>query len=232
LNHGYWMAETPCTQELWEAVMKNNPSRFKSPRRPVEQVSWEDLEEFMKRLNRLIDEDQGPKARLPTEAEWEYACRAGTTTATYAGEIEILGENNAPVLDPIAWYGGNSGGKFDLDSGVDSSDWPKKQYPHTRAGTREVGSRQPNGWGLYDMLGNVFEWCADVKTSYEAVAVEDPGLVEARGPRRVFRGGSWNDYARGVRAAYRHWLAPGNRRDSLGFRLIRGQGLRKQAERG
>ena len=98
---------------------------------------------------------------LPSEAQWEYACRAGTETALYSGNLEILGERNAPALDPIAWYGGNSGVDFDLKDGHDSSDWSEKQYPHTRAGTRPVKLKRVNPWGLYDLLGNVWEWTQD-----------------------------------------------------------------------
>jgi len=117
LTKGYWLFDTPCTQALWEAVMGNNASRFQSPTRPVEQVSWNDAQDFLKRLNgRIPDLD----LTLPSEAQWEYACRAGTETAIYTGELAILGENNAPALDPIAWYGGNSGVEFELDNGYDS----------------------------------------------------------------------------------------------------------------
>ena len=134
LSSGYWMADTPCTQAMWEAVMGTNPSRFPSPKRPVEQVSWNDVQEFVQRLDELVPE---LGVRLPTEAEWEWACRAGTTTATYAGDLVIRGMNDAPLLDDIAWYGGNSGVDYDLDEGSDSSEWLQKQHPHTKAGTRE-----------------------------------------------------------------------------------------------
>lgn len=182
---GYWLAETPCTQALWRAVMGENPSRFQSPDRPVEQVSWEDCRRFLAALNQRIE---GLDARLPSEVEWEYACRAGTETATYAGAMEIRGQRDAPVLDAIAWYGGNSGEGFELEGGHDSSDWPEKQYPHTRAGTRPVAQKGPNPWGLYDMLGNVNEWCEDLWCpSYEA---------PREGTYRVIRGGSWGTIAR------------------------------------
>ncbi|MCY2966246.1 MAG: formylglycine-generating enzyme family protein, partial [Planctomycetota bacterium] len=163
LSTGFWMADTPCTQEFWEAVMRRNPSRFVDPQRPVERVTWSDLRDFVTQLNALVP---GLNAELPTEAQWEYACRADSRQALYetpgaTGEIEILGECNAPALDWIAWYTGNSGIDFELTEGADSRNWPRKQYPHKKAGTHPVGRKLPNGWGLYDMLGNVWEWCAD-----------------------------------------------------------------------
>ncbi|MGF1455329.1 MAG: formylglycine-generating enzyme family protein, partial [Alphaproteobacteria bacterium] len=157
LTRGYWLFDTPVTQALWESVMGTNPSRFVSSTRPVEQVSWMDVQDFLRAVNRAVP---GLDLGLPTEAQWEYACRAGVAEATYAGAIEILGERNAPVLDAIAWYGGNSGIGFELDNGYDSSDWQDKQYEHSRAGTHPVARKVPNPWGLYDMLGNVWEWCA------------------------------------------------------------------------
>ena len=193
LTPGFWMAEWPCTQDLWTTVMGENPSRFKDPWRPVENVSWEDVQEFLQKLNAR---HTGLQARLPSEAEWEYACRAGTATATYAGDLEILGLNNAPVLDEIAWYGGNSGLEYELAEGADSSGWEEKQYSHTKAGTRQVGTRRPNPWGLCDMLGNVYEWCQDWHQPYSSDAQRDPSGPEV-GAERVIRGGSWTS-ARGA----------------------------------
>jgi formylglycine-generating enzyme required for sulfatase activity len=222
LSRGYWLFDTPCTQALWEAVMEKNPSRFQSPTRPVERVSWDDAQDFLARINTRIP---GLDLTLPSEAQWEHACRAGTETAIYTGALDILGERNGPALDPIAWYGGNSGVDFDLDNGYDSSDWKEKQYPHTRAGTRPVKLKRVNPWGLYDMLGNVWEWTQDhwhgdyqgAPTDGSAWADGDPGTL------RVLRGGSWNDYAHNVRALSRYALHPVNRFDNVGFRCARVQ---------
>ena len=185
---GYWLFDTPCTQALWQAVMGKNPSNFQSPTRPVEQVSFNDVRQFLRRINARIP---GLNLSLPSEAQWEYACRAGTTAATYAGAMDMLSDYNAPVLDAIAWYGGNSGVEFELDNGYDSSDWPDKQYEHTKAGTHPVGQKAPNAWGLYDMLGNVWEWCADHwHDSYAGVPLDGSAWVDKRGAAgRVIRGG-------------------------------------------
>ena len=134
---------------------------------------------------------------LPTEAQWEYACRAGTDTATYAGPLEILGEKNGPCSDPIAWYGGNGGVGFDLKNGFDVSTWPNKQYDHQKAGTHPVAQKLPNPWGLYDMLGNVWEWCLDGPIGYTDESAVDP-VGPNEGAVRVLRGGSW--LSRAVRA--------------------------------
>jgi len=208
IERGFWIFATPCTQEFWEAVMGFNPSRFHSPTRPVEQVSWNDCQKFVELLN---DRLEGLVLSLPSEAQWEYACRAGTETATYAGDMEIVGENNAPLLDEIAWYGGNCGVEFDLPDGWDTSVWPQRQHKFKRGGTRLVGLKRPNAWGLHDMLGNVWEWCAD--------AYEELGSGESEASAdRVVRGGSWINRARLVRAACRNGYDPGNRPGSVGFR--------------
>ncbi|MCP4702436.1 MAG: formylglycine-generating enzyme family protein [Gammaproteobacteria bacterium] len=220
LSEGFWLFDTPVTQALWEAVTEENPSRFKSPQRPVEQVSWKDAKAFLEKINQRYPALQ---LSLPTEAQWEYACRAGTDTAVYAGPIEIIGQHNAPVLDTIAWYGGNSGVDFELENGHDISDWREKQYDHQRAGTHPVGQKQPNPWGLYDMLGNVWEWCEDGRRSYNKDAQLNPlGSVEV-GASRACRGGSWFDDARYVRAAFRYENDPGYRHGNLGFRCARVQ---------
>ncbi|MCB9831651.1 MAG: formylglycine-generating enzyme family protein [Planctomycetes bacterium] len=205
IGRGFWLGATPVTQAFFESIMAQNPSRFRSPERPVESLSWNEAAAFIERTSALVP---ALALRLPTEVEWEYACRAGTTTATYAGDLEILGERNAPRLDAIAWYGGNSGVGWDLEEGHDSSAWPEKQFPHQRAGTRPVGLKKANAWGLQDMLGNVWEWCADLEMGTKA--------------GRVFRGGSWYGRFRNLRAATRHALVVDGRDSSLGLRIARG----------
>jgi formylglycine-generating enzyme required for sulfatase activity len=184
LSNGYWIFDTPCTQALWEAVTGENPSKFKGPARPVEQVSWQDCKQFLKQLNQHLP---GLELRLPTEAEWEYACRAGSDTAQY-GE-----------LDSIAWYAKNS----DSES-------------------HDVASKQPNAWGVYDMLGNVWEWCEDHSyRPYVSESVVDPRFSkEDSGADRVIRGGCWGIGAQVVRAAYRFGYLPGARWNDLGFRCL------------
>jgi formylglycine-generating enzyme required for sulfatase activity len=228
-TRGRWLADAPVTQALWQAVMGKNPSQFASPERPVEQVSWEDCQTFLRGLDALVP---GLDARLPSEAEWEHACRAGTETATWVGDLEIRGENDAPILDAIAWYGGNCGVDFELENGSDRSKWPNKQYDHATGGSHPVRRRAPNPLGLFDMLGNVYEWCLDALEygeGYAAGDVVDPPASRT-GSYRVIRGGSWDSYAGFVRAASRGAGAPGGRAGRLGLRLARGQSPTRGAE--
>ena len=211
---GFWLGETPVTQALWEALGEENPSHFRTPERPVENIDLDMASRFARKLGDRLesvqedsDEPTSNPWRLPTEEEWEYACRANTTTATYAGDLEILGVNNAPLLDRIAWYGGNSGHEFDLDQGHDSSDWPEMQYKSKKSGTRPVRRKCPNPWGLYDMLGNVWEWC---------VSGDDEDYT--------LRGGSGLSGAGRLRAASRR-VWPRDVRVAFGFRLARGHAL-------
>ena len=216
ITRGFWMGKYEVTQSQWQAVMGHNPSYFKNAggSAPVEQVSWDDCREFIQK----VSSRSGQAFRLPTEAEWEYACRAGTTSALYTGPLRILGDRNGPELDPIAWYGGNSGVTY--EGGCDSSNWPEKQYNHTAAGTHTVGQKRPNAFGLYDMIGNVWEWCRDWHGDYPSGTQTDP-QGPSSGSGRVLRGGSWLSSARLCRSAYRDWYAPDSRDYFFnGFRVV------------
>jgi len=202
ITRGFWLGDTPVTQAMWEAVTGENPSEFKGdPQRPVETVSWEDCQRFCAALDEHVP---GLGARLPTEAEWEYACRARTRTARYSDVLEVNGEPAS--LDDIAWYWENSG---------------KETHP--------VGQKLANAWGLHDTLGNVWEWCMDSMRKYSSEAQQDPGRhasSAAAGESRVYRGGAWSYGAGNVRAASRSADDPGARIDALGLRLARDQEVR------
>jgi sulfatase modifying factor 1 len=183
-------------------------------------VSWDEAVEFCRRLNeREADRlPAGYEYRLPTEAEWEYACRAGTTDATYGGNLHILGKYHAPALDEIAWYGGNSSVGYSA-KGVRTDGWKDKQYPGGVAAQRDVATKQANAWGLHDMIGNVWEWCGDwYAKSLSGGAVTDPTGAPT-GTQRVSRGGSWMYGADGCRAAKRFQDSPGARFRCVGFRV-------------
>jgi len=210
----FYLAKYEVTQEQWRAVMGSSRSYFKNAGddAPVEQVSWEDCKEFCKKTG----------LSLPTESQWEYACRAGTRTAIYTGALRIRGQNFGPNLDSIAWYGGNSGVTY--EGGLDSSSWPEKQYNHSRAGTHPVGKKKPNDWGLYDMIGNVWEWCEDVYDSKfyaKPEAIRSDPVCTSGSSFRVCRGGSWDISAKRCRSAFRGRDGPSGRHDSLGFRPSR-----------
>jgi formylglycine-generating enzyme required for sulfatase activity len=181
LTQGFWLFDTPCTQALWQAVMGTNPSGFQGEQLPVDSVSWEDCQAFLAAFNRLVPE---LPLTLPTEAQWEYACRAGTTTPRYEAK-----------LNTIAWYGGNS-----------------------RDTTHVVAQKRPNAWGLYDMLGNVWEWCHDGLRDYTQQAGSDPIGPTAAGADRALRGGGWSGPALDVRAALRFAFQPGLAYALFGFR--------------
>ncbi|MEL7337155.1 MAG: formylglycine-generating enzyme family protein, partial [Planctomycetota bacterium] len=217
ISNAFWIFETPCTQAFWSAVMGNNPSRFKDPDRPVEYVSWHDAVEFAQALTEKIN-DQSLQFTLPTEAQWEYACRAGTTTPIYSGDLEILG--NADALDAIAWYAGNSKNvdEESENAGILSRLFKKRTQP-TEAGTQKVGQKRPNPWGLRDMLGNVQEWCGGWRGDHGTDLQTDPaGPLE--GSYRVIRGGSWIDGARDARSASRSVHRPSDRGVDVGFRCL------------
>jgi formylglycine-generating enzyme required for sulfatase activity len=233
ITHGYWMFDTPCTQGLWSALMGKNPSYFSDDDRPVESVSWEDAVDFAAKLNERMSESYPTDGRslvagwdrlmfrLPTEAEWEYACRAGTTSDTYAGDLELESNDatKSGILDSIAWYGGNSGHMYDLHKGVEMTWLRDLRDEENMGGTRKVGKKNPNPWGLYDMLGNVWEWCQDWYGEYSVERLVDP-FGPSQGTDRVLRGGGWFNPARSLRSACRGRDVPGDRYYYLGFRLL------------
>ena len=181
----YYIAETLVTQELWQAVMGNNPSKFKGDiHRPVETVSWNDCQEFIKKLNRLT----GKKFSLPTEAQWEYAARGGMKSKGY----KFSGSNNLGV---VAWYDGNSGSE-----------------------THPVAQKQPNELGLYDMTGNVWEWCQDWYRAYSSIAQNNP-QGPGSGDYRVLRGDCWRNDSGYCRVSYRNFNNPDCRYYYFGLRL-------------
>ena len=202
ISRGYWMGKFEVTQEEYEAVMGVNPSSWKGPSKPVNMVSWGDagtycaaLTEQERAAGRL---PSNCVYRLPTEAEWEYACRAGTTTRFSYGD-----DPGYTTLAAYAWYGD------------DSILYPQGAHP--------VGEKLPNPWGLYDMPGNVWEWCHDWLAYYAGGTAVDP--QEAGGPRimdlgRVLRGGVWFSYARLCRSAARVGSDPGGRWADYGFRVV------------
>lgn len=180
LTRGFWMAKTEVTQKQWQSVMEKNPSKFKGDDLPVDSIHWFDCRKFCGKTGLL----------MPTEAEWEYACRAGTTRA-YAGTGR---------LDDMGWYSGNSG----------------KQ-------THAVGQKLPNAWGLYDMHGNVSEWCEDYVDAYPEKAMTNPtGPVTLSGAvgLRSVRGGNWDRKAADCRSADRGGASPRDRYPRNGFRPI------------
>jgi formylglycine-generating enzyme required for sulfatase activity len=196
LTKPFYLQTTEVTQGQWRAVMGKNPSVHKrcGERCPVEQVSWEDVQQFIRKLNRKEGTD---KYRLPTEAEWEYACRAGSTTAFPNGPIATLQCGVDANLETIGWYCGNSQNRI-----------------------RPVAGKRPNAWGLYDMPGNAQEWCQDWFGPYP-----DDEVVDPKGPKkgayRVMRGGAWYSPARDARCASRFGSPPRYRFQHIGFRLSR-----------
>ena len=183
LTNDYYIGKYEVTQALWKAVMGNNPSNFKGDNLPVEQVSWDDCQKFLSKLNRIT----GKTFRLPTEAEWEYAARGGNKSRGY----QYSGSNN---LSDVAWYEDNSGEK-----------------------THAVGTKQPNELGIYDMSGNVWEWCQDWFGEYSSSSQTNPTGANS-GYSRVRRGGFWGSWV--CCSSFRGALEPNGRYDFLGLRLV------------
>ncbi len=195
LTHGFKIGKYPITQEEWEKVMGNNPSCFTNvhPRTPVNGVSWHDCQEFLYRLCRMT----GKNWRLPTEAEWEYACRAGTLTALNSGK-DLTDDYECPNMNEVAWYGRNS-----------------QKIPHP------VGEKKPNAWGIYDMHGNIYEWCSDIYVPYSTAPVTDPvGNSTADDAAYVLRGGCWLVSARSCRSANRGYGHPEDSHEMYGLRVV------------
>jgi len=198
LTKSFHLGRTEVTQGQWKAVMGTTPWRGKARVKegddyPAVYVSWEDAVEFCRKLS----EKEGVEYRLPTEAEWEYACRAGTTTEWSFGD-------DASQMGEYAWYGDNAG-----DAG--------EEYAHI------VGQKKPNPWGLHDMHGNLWEWCQDWFWWYPSGDATDPVGPDSTLVRvyRVNRGGSWLYLARFCRSAYRDRSTPSSRGNDLGFRVLR-----------
>jgi len=196
ISKDYYLGVTEVTQGQYEKVMGKNPSRFQgdnlredSTNHPVEQVSWGDAVDFCKKLSDLTEEKKAGRVyRLPTEAEWEYACRAGSKSAYSFGE-------SSKSLGDYAWCGENS-----------------------NLQTHPVGEKMANAWGLYDMHGNVWEWCSDWYGGYDNNSVSDP-VGSREGSFRVIRGGSWLDDAAYCQSAIRYRIDPSSRSIIIGFRL-------------
>ena len=202
LTRGFWLADTTCTQELWQAVMGNNQSEFRGSQCPVETVSYEDCLEFLETINDLVSD---LKLRLPTEAEWEYSCRAGTETPFWFGESISKSQVNYSIFPSL------NGGKNNFKVSFDQL-W----------GTVKVKDQPLNGWGLYQMHGNVREWCSDWYGPYESSTAVDP-LGPLSGDSRILRGGSWYSRIRGCRSAARIARRPYMKEDNYGFRFCRDQ---------
>jgi len=188
ISHPFALGKYEVTQAEWQAVMGSNPSHEKGASLPVEQVSWNDIQEFI----RLLSRETGKNYRLPSEAEWEYACRAGDADK-YCGGDDV---------DRVGWYGAASDSEGNSD---------KMTHP--------VGSKQANAFGLYDMSGNVWEWVEDPWHDTYAGAPADGSVWQGDGTKRVIRGGSWLDYPLLARADFRVWAGAGKRSGDLGFRL-------------
>ena len=205
LTHGYWIGKYEVTQGQYEAVMGANPSEFKGADLPVESVTWDETKEFCAKLTAIEKAagrlPEGYEYTLPTEAQWEYACRAGTTTALN-NEKDLTGKKECSEMDKVGWYWYNS---------------DKKTHP--------VGQKLPNAWGLYDMHGNVFEWCLDYCVYENEIIITDTYNNDIKNPlcmtglNHIMRGGGWNCHASRCRSALRSYSYPDTHNNNVGFRV-------------
>ncbi len=199
LTKSYWLGKYEVTQAQYKAVMNSTPSEFKGTDLPVEKVSWYDAKEFCEKLTEIEKSagrlPEGYEYTLPTEAQWEYACRAGTMTALNSGK-NLTSDKKCHNLDELAWYESNS-----------------------NSTTHPVGQKKPNAWGLYDMHGNVWEWCLDWHGDYPTMPVNDP-RGPMKGSDRVLRGGSWMNGSNACRSAMRvYYCPPSETGYHIGFRI-------------
>lgn len=206
LTSGYWLGVYEVTQEQWARLSDFNPSRFPGPSRPVENVTWKDCDAWLRRFNHALAAQlpEGSVARLPTEAEWVYACHAGTTSAygfgDTPGDLHRFGNYaDADETEPLSWRDTERHDGF--------------------AGTAPVGSFPANAWGFHDMHGNVWEWCMDWYGPFDPTQTVNP-TGPRHGRRRVIRGGSWGDVAADCRAHNRYRFKPEAPGGNVGFRIL------------
>jgi formylglycine-generating enzyme required for sulfatase activity len=220
IDKPFYIGMFEITQRQWKDVMGTSPAYFKAAGEfaPVEEVSWDDCQLFLEKLCAELKVPNGTY-RLPTEAEWEYTCRAGTKTSLYNGELKILSENNATKLNNIAWYRGNS--EVSHFGGVNLSGYIYEEADAPKFGTHPVGLKEANAFGLYDTIGNVWEWCSSRYKYYKSAKTKGStdSLTGGAGP--VFRGGSWEFGARFCRAAFRNALSSDSKSYNIGLRIIR-----------
>ncbi|OQX13544.1 MAG: hypothetical protein BWK73_11750 [Thiothrix lacustris] len=196
-QQGFWMADTACTQALWYAVMGDNPANFSDdPEKPVERVSWDDVQIFLQRANHCLS---GITLRLPSEAEWEYACRAGTRSAFSFG-------------DSISPDQANYDGNYAYAGGGDTGEYRQTTVP--------VKAFSPNAWALYQMHGNVWEWCQDCWDNYANAPTDGAAWYGGNCSSRVVRGGSWFSSPFGLRSAGRDYGASHDPSCHVGFRMV------------
>ncbi|KPA16440.1 Sulphatase-modifying factor domain protein [Candidatus Magnetomorum sp. HK-1] len=214
ITRPFYLGQTEVTQSQWKKVMEDNPSFFWNCGSdcPVENVAYETCLLFIDKLNKLEETDT---YRLPTEAEWEFSCRSGTQTSLSSGIMSVNAKGNSPELDEVAWYVNNNCIEY-------ATRWPSSDYECISRGTHPVALKKANAWNLYDMHGNVYEWCMDIyhKDAYSKHAEKDPIYMD-EGPGYVVRGGSWTHYPRLARSANRDYFLENKAANYIGLRLVK-----------